>query len=292
MKKEKFYSELNKIIETYTRLVSAEFQRRIKAWPTDLSRNELHEVIGALLSRQATLVTHLAASPSSWNGHIAPLYLRAMADVYINVAWVLCDPDDRAKKFILYGLGQAKLELEHRLADMESRQPSKEEMGAVEVTEAWINRQRATFLTEVNLGSWSGLTTRKMAEESGCIDFYNYVFTPFSSCVHSTWNHIAKYDLRPCSSPLHRYHQVPSIVEAPADPHYLHLGARYLQKTFSKFDDSFNLKSRPVSALDMLSRMLVKLDREIIKTSRRRNKAELKNTSKPGHDDGESSALQ
>jgi hypothetical protein len=125
-------------------------------------------------------------SPSSWNGHIAPLLLRAMADVYINFAWVLCDPGDRAKKFILYGLGQAKLELEHRRADLASREAKVGELERIQIQEDWINKQRATFLTDVNVGSWSGISTRTMADEAGCIDFYNYVYTPFSACTHST----------------------------------------------------------------------------------------------------------
>jgi len=31
-----------------------------------------------------------------------------------------------------------------------------------------------------------------MAEEAGCIDFYNYVYSPFSGCVHSMWQHIGQ----------------------------------------------------------------------------------------------------
>jgi hypothetical protein len=109
-----------------------------------------------------------------------------MADVYINFAWVLCDPGDRAKKFILYGLGQAKLELEHRRADLASREAKVGELERIQIQEDWINKQRATFLTDVNVGSWSGISTRTMADEAGCIDFYNYVYTPFSACTHST----------------------------------------------------------------------------------------------------------
>jgi hypothetical protein len=48
-----------------------------------------------------------------------------------------------------------------------------------------------------------------MAEEAGCIDFYNYVYTPFSACAHSMWHHIARYDLRECGNPLHRHHRRP-----------------------------------------------------------------------------------
>jgi hypothetical protein len=52
-----------------------------------------------------------------------------MADVYISIAWIQKDPLDRARKFIHYGLEQAKLELEHRKAEIARREivPGEEE---------------------------------------------------------------------------------------------------------------------------------------------------------------------
>ncbi|MDX6463698.1 MAG: hypothetical protein QOE55_7395 [Acidobacteriaceae bacterium] len=265
MRKKAFQTKLLNVVEAFARRAEEEFKYRLKKWPIDLTRNEIHEVVGALLARQVTLAVQLASSASNWNGHVAPLFLRTMADVYINIAWVLCDPDDRAKKFILYGLGQAKLELEHRRADLATREAKRGEIERNQIQEDWINRQRATFLTDVNLGSWSGISTRTMADEAGCIDFYNYVYTPFSSCTHSTWHHVARYNLSPCSNPLHRYHSVPAIIDVPLDPDYLHLAARYLQKTFARFDEAFGKFTKQKSALDVLTRGLAKLEREAIK---------------------------
>lgn len=268
MKDKAFQAELLKIVDAFVRRARDEFECRLKKWPTDLKRNEVHEVIGALLARQVTLAVQLGSSLPNWNGHVAPLFLRAMADVYINIAWVLYDPDHRAKKFILYGLGQAKLELEHRRADLATRKAKSGEIEYIQVQEDWINRQRATFLTDVNVGSWSGISTRTMADEAGCIDFYNYVYTPFSSCTHSTWYHVARYNLSSCNNPLHRYHSIPAILDTPLDPHYLHLSARYLQKTFAKFDEVFGKLTRRRSALDVLTIGLANLEREARTPSR------------------------
>ncbi|SHK16135.1 hypothetical protein SAMN05444159_2577 [Bradyrhizobium lablabi] len=270
MKGKALQTKLQDVVDAFARRAQDELEYRLKKWPADLSQNEVHEVIGALLARQVTLAVQLASSFSSWNGHVGPLFLRTMADVYINIAWVLCDPDDRAKKFILYGLGQAKLELEHRRADLATREAKRGEIERNQIQEDWINRQRATFLTDVNLGSWSGISTRTMADEAGCLDFYNYVYTPFSSCTHSTWYHVARYNLIPCNNPLHRYHSVPAIIDIPLDPHYLHLAARYLQKTLAKFDEVFGKFTRRKSALDVLTDGLAKLEREAAKPSRRR----------------------
>jgi len=111
-----------------------------------LRERDVHEVVWALLARQVTLASQLAECPQIWTGHIAPLVLRSMADVYVNLAWVLKDPPDRCKKFIHYGLGQEKLQLEHRTAEMETRGPSEVERQYCDAVEAWINGQRVDIL--------------------------------------------------------------------------------------------------------------------------------------------------
>ncbi len=252
-------------MEAFVERSQRELKSRLRKWPLDLRFSETHEVVGALLARQVTLAVQLANCRSTWNGHVAPLFLRAMADVYINIAWVLCDPNERSKKFILYGLGQAKLEIEHRKADLETREAKSGELEYIKAIEDWINVQRGTFLTDVNLGSWSGLTTRAMAEEAGCIDFYNYVYSPFSACVHSAWHHIARYNLYPCDNPLHRQHSLPAINQTPIDAHYLNLAARYLQKAFALFDETFAIRISEKSALSVLNTGMERLERKLAK---------------------------
>jgi hypothetical protein len=243
---------VGRLIERFVARSREELDDRLTQWPTDLSRQEVHEVVGALLARQVTLASELASSPGIWNDHVAPLVLRAMADAYITLAWIMKNPVERSRTFIRFGLGQAKLQLEHRKAEQATRDPEPGEQEYVQALEAWINRQRFTFLTDVNLGSWSGVPTRQMAEEAGCLDFYNYVYTPFSACAHSTWQHVAIYNLQECRNPLHRFHSVPTILELTPEPHYLYLGAKYLQKTFATFDSAFGTTSTLQSALDVL----------------------------------------
>ena len=129
----------------------------------------------------------------------------------------------------------------------------------VEASEAWINSQRFAFLTEVNLGSWSGLSTREMADQAGCLDFYNYVYTPFSACTHSVWHHIARYNLMQCSNPLHQYHRIPQALEQDVDPHYLYLAAKYLQKAFAMFDETTGFDFQGSSAFEQLCDALEQL---------------------------------
>lgn len=255
------WDKLLGIIDEYVQLVREELHARWDAWPLDLSKSEIHEAIGALLARQVTLATQLAGTPAIWNGHIAPLILRSMADVHITLAWILIDPLDRSRKFILYGLGQEKLEIEHHKTRLVADGQSEPESDPfVQARLAWLNAQRYEFLTEVNVGSWSGLSTREMAEQAGILDFYRYVYTPFSAATHSMWQHVAKYNLITCDNPLHRYHKIPVDPDIHLDPDYLMKAAKYVAKTFAAFDDSLNIKIGSPSAFERLEVALGELE--------------------------------
>jgi len=239
----------------------AELQARWEAWSLDLEKQEVHEVVGALLARQVTLARELAQAPSTWNYHIGPIVLRAMADAYISLAWVLADPVERARRFIHYGLGQQKLQLEHRKAELKDRTPRPGEQQMIEATERWIDAQRYSFLTEVDVGSWSGVSTREMAEQCGCLDFYNYVYQPFSACAHSMWHHIGKYNVKRCENPLHRYHLVPDDPEYMADLDLLYLAGKYVAKAFRLFDQKTGVVVSLPSAFTRLESGMAELAR-------------------------------
>jgi hypothetical protein len=208
-----------------------------------------------MLARQATLSKEIANSPGLWNGHSAPVLLRAMADAHINVAWLLLDPSIRCLKFISFGLGQAKLELEHRRAQIGDREPTPKEALIIDFQERWIDAQRASFLQDVDLGKWSGISVRQMAEEAGCLDFYNYVYAPFSSCAHSMWQHIGQYNLGTCNNPLHRYHRVPISVNHEPSLDYFILAAKYWDKTLRAFDSKIGFPRLTISAFDSLAHL-------------------------------------
>jgi hypothetical protein len=239
--------ELVRAIETRIR---QELRNRCETYKPDFRAPEVFNVVTALLARQATLAIELASAPQLWNGHSAPLFLRAMTDVHITLSWILLDATTRARQYIDYGLGQAVLALEHKKKSLETA--DEESKGMVEefiaAQEAWINAQRWTFLVGVNIGAWSGKNTRQMAEEAGILDFYNHVYTPFSQCAHSTWYHVGRYNSGPSDSPLTRQIWMPCIAEAPTDVWNLNLAAKYLDKTFNVFDEKA-LGRAPASAI-------------------------------------------
>lgn len=234
--------------ETFEKLVDglvsksiSDFDDRWDQVEIDLYKSETFEVIGGLLSRQATLLIEMASSPSIWNGNIAPLILRSMTDLHITLAWILNDPDERSKKYILYGLGQEKLLIEHYKVSLEEQDdPDVKKM--VEIKEAWLESQRREFMTEVNVGNWAHLDTRKMAQEADCESLYKFAYTPFSMAAHNMWNHISWYNMTPCTNPLHKNHKRPAILEIPIDMDFLYRATKYYEKTLRYFDDKMNIK--------------------------------------------------
>jgi hypothetical protein len=252
--------QVEKIIGQYVEDVHSELGARWQRWHIDLAKPELHEVVAALLARQVTLATQLARSPATWNAHIAPVLLRSMTDAYITLAWMLKDPVERGRKFILYGLGQQKLMVEHRKAALsaEGKDPTQDPL--IKAAEAWLNAQRFEFLTEVNVGSWSETPTREMAEQAECLDLYRYAYIPFSAATHNMWHHISRLNLEVCENPLHRFHKVPVDPDLSPDPDYLYRAAKYVEKSFSLFDATFSVESGVPSAFERLANNLASFD--------------------------------
>lgn len=242
---------MNKVMEvmqSYCDVVKKGLDERWEKLPVEIYDTETYETIGGLMARQATLSIELAMSPSIWNGHIAPLVLRCMTDAHITLAWILGDPSERAKKYILYGLGQEKLQIEHLKADAEQDDEQIRKM--IEIKESWLNAQRRDFIIEVNVGNWAGLNTRDMAKESNCEGLYKFAYTPFSGVAHNMWQHISIYNLKPCSNPVHKYHKVPTIREAPTEPDFVYRSAKYVDRTYEAVDNKYGLNIETKMPLD------------------------------------------
>lgn len=236
-----------------------DLNNRLKNWPLDLKNVEKYEVILALLCRQTTLCLEFSSSPSVWTPHTAPILLRAMADVFITFAWILKDATERAKRFVEDGLGAVKLEIAQRKSQLGTLTEDDEinsTQTMIDLWEDWLDSQRLAQLVEVNLGSWSGLSTRKMAEEAGVIDFYNYVYQPFSSVAHSNWAHISMFNTVPCENPSHRSHRSPALPEFDPEIYWLYLSTKYLNKMFMCFDEYNSLKDMPTHSLDFIESYL------------------------------------
>lgn len=212
--------------------------------PIDICDSELFEVIGALLARQACLAVKIANNIDLWDYHAGPLFLRAMTDCYITAAWILKDPIDRARKFILYGLGQEKLEIERLKLVLPDQSPEDRQHveERIRIQEAWLNAQHYSFLQHVDVGSWSGKSTRKMAEEADCLDLYDFAYTGWSHGAHSTWNHIGKFDIWPAAEPLHKHINQPANFEHGHHMDVVELASKYFDKLSVLIVNHFKLE--------------------------------------------------
>ena len=243
---------LAEIIEEYISNVNNEFRHLWNSWDVDMSRKEVHEVVGGIIARQVSLAIHFLISPSNWNNEIAPIILRSMTDNYINLAWILKEPQDRSRKFIAYGLGQEKLIMEHRKKQVKEDGITTDSDPVVSASMYWINMQQFDFLTIVDIASWSGISVYQMAEDAGCKYFYNYVYQPFSVATHNMWNHIGKHNVRMSDNPLHKHLFIPIIPDMNVSLSYSELAAKYVDKCFDRFHTQFNVTRNETIAYNTL----------------------------------------
>lgn len=240
----RFDEILSDFVQGYKDIVVRGFDERWGKVRQEIYDKHISETIGALMSRQATLSIEMAAAPTTWNGHVAPLFLRCMVDAYITFAWILADPKERSRKYIEYGLGQEKLFiefLEEALEEERDAYDSESIKEMIEVRKGWLNGQLADWATEVNVGSWSGMSAREMAKEIGRESIYKHAYVPFSGAAHNMWQHVGIYNVEPCSNPLHKWHVVPKIRRDPAHPDFMYRSAKYISITFELFDEKMGV---------------------------------------------------
>jgi hypothetical protein len=90
-------SKIEHFVSAIENKIRQELRLRCEAYAPDFTMPEVFNVLTALLARQATLAIEIASAPQLWNGHSAPLFLRAMTDVHITLSWILLDPKARAR---------------------------------------------------------------------------------------------------------------------------------------------------------------------------------------------------
>lgn len=245
-------------IHAFVEYVATQVQSRWAVWAHEHDQRHEHEVVGGLLARQATLATEFALNPPMWNAHSAPLFLRSMVENCITIAWILRAPEERAKRFIAYGLGQENLLLEQRKADLREAGVDPENDPVIETWEQWLDAQRFTFLTEVNVGNW-GPNLREMAQESGLIELHRQDYTRWSSTTHNMWHHIARFNLDLCTNPLHGNHRIPAISHLAPEPELLQRVAEYMDIAICSFDEATGTSIGDLSAVEVLDRELQKI---------------------------------
>lgn len=235
-----FEDSLADFVDEYIDVVLKGLNSRWEQIVPDIYERHFHDCVAALTARQATLTIEMARAPSTWNGHVAPLFLRCMVDAYITLAWIIEDPIERSRKYIHYGLGQEKLfieYLEEAIRDEPDAHDSESLAQLVEARRTWLNSQLAEWATEVNVGSWSGRSTREMAKDIGRESIYKHAYVPFSGCAHNMWQHIGIYNAETCKNPLHKWHRLPVCEPHPFHPDFMYRSAKYISLTYRLLDE-------------------------------------------------------
>lgn len=225
-----FFESLNQITGDFGALLQDTIKQLWNAQSFDLSMKNEYQVLFGLLSRQVTLSLRFVNAYSFWNNDMAPIIIRCLADNLINIKWILGDVSGRSDRFIKYGLGQEKLNIEHRKVQLKNDGIDPQTDPVIQAQERWLATFRFPMITDVDLGHWSGIPARQMAIEADCLDFYNYVYMPSSCAVHSLWNHIVKFNMKESENPLHCSFLYPSFDESAVDVHYLVLTAKYFDR--------------------------------------------------------------
>ena len=131
--------------------------------------------------------------------------LRTLAEAFITLSYLQKKNDPNLwLTWRNYGGGQAKLAF-LKVVEL-SEEPSHVDLGDLEALaneDIWIDR------LEINVGSWSGVDLRQMAEEAGIKDVYDSYFVWPSSFVHAQWGAIRNSVYSICLNPLHRFHRIP-----------------------------------------------------------------------------------
>jgi hypothetical protein len=251
-------SELFRLLSEYARRVTADVRVRLDSWPLDPERNNVHEVVGGLLSRQLQLATTLVLSPPIWTPDIAPLVLRSMVDLHVTLSWIFLAPAARSEQFIRYGLGQVKLSMEHLKSMLKVAGEETESNPAVKAMQQWIDGQRFHFLTEVNVGNWAETDLRSMATECECELLYKRDFQMWSACTHNMWHHLYEHNLVPCKNPLHSGgHRVARLsFSRRSELQYPGYAVDYLDLTLQSFDKFRGVIPTSTSSGDWLDQEL------------------------------------
>lgn len=258
--------ELNRIFRFAEKLIQSYLEnlyaRTREARVGSGFETEVNSVFSTLVARQASLAIGLTESPQSWNPHIAPLFLRSMIECLITLRWIRLDPITRSKEYINFGLGAEKLQAHHYQKAMESEDdPSlRERIERIgELSVAWVDSQQFQQFVEVNLGSWTGQSIRKIAQASKSEDLYNFAYTPFSAVVHNQWNHVGKFNAIQCKNPMHKQHYVGCIIETDFVTDFVYRAMKYFQLTLDEFDDFFEFEPSVGSPVDAFEKALVEL---------------------------------
>ena len=175
---------------------------------TDPDTDEPNAVLLGLASRLYRLLYVFIERPTAWAPDTSPLYLRPLVDTRILIAWLITrDEPELFAAYREHGLGRLKLLREHIKNDL-GEDLDEDAREFLDFLDARVNLERDEWFQPVNLGSFSGVDTRKMAIESGLKREYDLHYAPLSSENHGEWPAVREDDTLICEEVMHGNHRI------------------------------------------------------------------------------------
>lgn len=193
-----------------------ELTARLDNWPANLSDPIIRRVVGSLLARQVYLSLNVIGNPGLWNSHTAPLLLRPVLESYLKIAWILQSPVSRS-----HGLARADLvgalNRVSQLKDASAKLTSQKKMEKFSAPTVKALQDELALYSDDHKPLM--IESREMARKVGgkALETYRAYQVKLSSAVHSTWNHISRYNLTRDPNPLHRFQCIPMFPEIDFD---------------------------------------------------------------------------
>jgi len=174
--------------------------------------NPRHDAVFALGFYALACLGELCVGPSA-RFIAGRLLVRTLTEIRVNLAFLVKNSDDAMwARFRSYGSGQAKL----ALLKYEDAQQGPNLVSA-ETLKALANEDFFQEFVSIDLGSWSGMDLRKMAEQCGVKDDYDRFYGWTSAFVHGQWAAARDAVMATCGNPLHRAHRGPMPIQRPME---------------------------------------------------------------------------
>lgn len=206
---ERFAEEISKRLKN----IRDKFKDAATAANPDIYDPTRYEVLSGIVSRVLRASNVAVNTPQMWSTEHGSGLMRSLVEARIVLSWlILKDESTLYEKFKEYGRGHIKLlklHLEEYLDKQSEPTPELEEY--VKNLDNQVNWELSEEFQEIRVDTnFAGNTnSRKMAEETGLLDDYRFVFAPASSAFHGEWPAVDQFALEQCKNPLHKGHKTP-----------------------------------------------------------------------------------
>jgi hypothetical protein len=215
---------------------------------------EKTSVLSGLLARASALGLDMLTERSLWVAEVGGIMLRCLCETLILLSWLL-RKDDTAlfQRFVQYSLGQQDL-YGLKLQDYDGYREAFKALyiGDDKVADAMSEDSWGAQLRTIDLGHWAGIDTRKMAEEGEVKVYYDLVFSLCSADVHSQFISIARWNMVPCTNPLHNCHLLPAWGRRSVNPFLPLTACVLLREACHRYFEHYKIDATCMRVLESL----------------------------------------